>query len=98
MGENKEVAKITTSELTGYLNWLRNEYVPHSFGSAKERLSPNTVRNVWITLSAFFTWVSWEFMPCLAGRENWCRRWMRFSRDCMSSGENAIIVIRLLIR
>lgn len=61
MGKNKEVAKITTSELTGYLNWLRNEYVPHSFGSAKERLSPKTVRNVWVTLSSFFTWAAREF-------------------------------------
>ena len=53
MGEDKDVARITTSELTAYLNWLRNEYVPHSFGSPKERLSPKTVRNFWVTLSSF---------------------------------------------
>jgi integrase/recombinase XerD len=46
MGEDKDVARITTSELTAYLNWLRNEYVPHSFGSAnKEHLSPKMVLN-----------------------------------------------------
>jgi integrase/recombinase XerD len=61
MGEDKDVARITTSELTAYLNWLRNEYVPHSFGSPKERLSPKTVRNFWVTLSSFFTWAAKEF-------------------------------------
>jgi integrase/recombinase XerD len=61
MGEDKNVVKISASELMEYLNWLRTEYVPHSFGTPKERLSPKTLRNFWITLSAFFTWVSREF-------------------------------------
>ncbi len=58
---DKEVATITVGELTKYLSWLRNEYVPHSFGGGKDRLSPKTLRNFWITLSAFFTWASKEF-------------------------------------
>ena len=62
--DDKDVAKITSGELTKYLAWLRNEYVPHSFGEGKDRLSPKTVRNFWVTLSAFFTWASREFkMP-----------------------------------
>jgi len=60
MGD-KDVAKITSSELTGYFSWLHNEYVPHSFGRAKERLAPKTLRNFWVTLSAFFTWAAREF-------------------------------------
>ena len=49
MGEDKDVARITTSELTAYLNWLRNDYVPHSFGSPKERLSAlqNVLKSVY---------------------------------------------------
>jgi integrase/recombinase XerD len=58
---DKDVVRITASELMQYLNWLRTEYVPHSFGTPKERLSPKTLRNFWITLSAFFTWASREF-------------------------------------
>jgi integrase/recombinase XerD len=60
MGD-KEVAKITSSELTGYFNWLHKEYVPHSFGRVKEHLAPKTLRNFWVSLSAFFTWASREF-------------------------------------
>ncbi len=55
------VAKIKSGELTQYLHWLQAEYVPHSFGEKKERLSPKTVRNFWVTLSAFFTWATREF-------------------------------------
>ncbi|MDX9991197.1 MAG: phage integrase N-terminal SAM-like domain-containing protein [Anaerolineales bacterium] len=58
---DKDVATITVAELTQYFSWLRNEYVPHSFGGGKDRLSPKTLRNFWITLSAFFTWASKEF-------------------------------------
>jgi len=61
IGEDKNVAHIKTNELTNYLNWLRNEYVPHSFGVPKERLSPKTLRNFWVTLSSFFTWAAKEF-------------------------------------
>ncbi|MCG2786890.1 MAG: tyrosine-type recombinase/integrase [Anaerolineae bacterium] len=58
---DKDVATITVAELTQYFSWLRNEYVPHSFGGGKDRLSPKTLRNFWITLSAFFTWACREF-------------------------------------
>jgi integrase/recombinase XerD len=61
MGEDQDVARVTTGELTKYLNWLRNEYVPHRFGSSKERLSSKTVRNFWVTLSSFFAWAAKEF-------------------------------------
>ena len=61
---DKNVAKITTGELIKYFSWLRTEYVPHSFGGGKDRLSPKTIRNFWVTLSSFFTWASKEFkMP-----------------------------------
>ena len=43
---DKEVVTITVGELTKYLSWLLNEYVPHSFGGGKDRLSPKTLRNL----------------------------------------------------
>lgn len=55
------VHKITSREIIAYLDWLRNEYVPQRFGNETEPLSQKTLRNIWVTLSAFFTWAPREF-------------------------------------
>jgi integrase/recombinase XerD len=56
------VAKIRAVDIRGYLAWLANDYRPTRFGKqSREPLSPKTVHNVWISLSAFFTWASNEF-------------------------------------
>jgi integrase/recombinase XerD len=56
------VAKIRTTDIRAYLAWLANDYRPTRFGKlSREPLSPKTVHNVWISLSAFFTWASDEF-------------------------------------
>ena len=55
------IHRITSRDITAYLNWLRTEYVPHRFGNGQEPLSPKTIRNIWVTLSAFFTWATQEF-------------------------------------
>jgi integrase/recombinase XerD len=60
-----EVARITHLELREYLNYMLNEYQPHRLtGNNDIPLSPKTVRNIWVVLSAFFRWISEEFdMP-----------------------------------
>jgi integrase/recombinase XerD len=57
-----EIARITHLELRQYLNYMLNEYRPRRLtGDNDIPLSPKTVRNIWVTLSALFRWVSEEF-------------------------------------
>lgn len=60
MGDCK-VISVTSQEVSGYLSWLRTEYIPERLNGKTHPLSPKSVRNVWITLSSFFTWASHEF-------------------------------------
>lgn len=55
------VSKVTTADLRGYLVWLRTEYKPRRITGREGPLSPKTIRNVWVSLSAFFNWASVEF-------------------------------------
>lgn len=52
---------INALSLTQYLNWLRSEYTPQRLSGKTHPLSPKTLRNVWITLSSFYSWASQEF-------------------------------------
>jgi integrase/recombinase XerD len=58
---DKEVAKVTTEDLRAFFVWLRMEYKPRRFNKNTAPLSPKTVRNIWVSLSAFFTWACVEF-------------------------------------
>jgi hypothetical protein len=50
-----DVVKMTHQQLRQYITYLLMEYVPRRFtGHNDVKLSPKTVRNVWIMLSAFF--------------------------------------------
>jgi integrase/recombinase XerD len=61
MGE-RLVGQITVLELRQYLVYMLTEYQPRRLtGNNEKKLSPKTVRNVWVTLSAFFHWASDEF-------------------------------------
>lgn len=55
------VHKVTTTDLRAFLAWLRTDYRPQRFGGGTQPLAGKTLRNFWITLSAFFTWASAEF-------------------------------------
>jgi len=55
-----EVGDIDAQKIIKYINWLRNEYVPHRYGGKTHPLSPKTIRNFWVTLSAFFKWAHVE--------------------------------------
>lgn len=57
-----DLSQVTTQELREYLNHMRNEYTPRRInGNNEQKLSSKTLRNIWISLSAFFTWASQEF-------------------------------------
>jgi integrase/recombinase XerD len=58
---DKDVAKIDAPELRAFLNYLRTDYKPRRFSAELTTLSPKTIRNFWVTLSAFFTWLCNEF-------------------------------------
>ena len=56
------VADVTTDQLRAYLSFLRTEYVPRRiYGQNDRPLSTKTIRNIWVSLSAFFTWATKEF-------------------------------------
>lgn len=55
------IHKVTTPDLRSYLAWLHTEYKPRRFNGNTEPLSGKTIRNVWVTLSALFSWASAEF-------------------------------------
>jgi len=56
------VSKVTTQQLRAYITYLLTDYTPRRItGNNEVRLSPKTVRNVWITLCAFFRWAAEEF-------------------------------------
>jgi integrase/recombinase XerD len=46
--------------VVAYLSWLRNEYTPRRYNGKTHPLSPKTLRNVWVTLSSFYSWASLE--------------------------------------
>ena len=58
---DKPVNWIKTADVQEYFVWLRTEYEPRRFGGDRRALSAKTVRNFYISLSAFFTWASREF-------------------------------------
>jgi integrase/recombinase XerD len=55
------ITKIKSQNITCYLNWLRNDYVPQRITGKTHPLSPKTIRNIFICLSSFFSWASIEF-------------------------------------
>ena len=56
-----EIDEVTAQDLRAYLAWLRTDYKPRRLTGGDQPLSPKSVRNVWVTLSSFFTWASTEF-------------------------------------
>lgn len=56
-----DVATVTTESLRAYLAYLRTDYKPRRFSRKPQPLAPKTLRNIYITLSSFFTWLAREF-------------------------------------
>jgi integrase/recombinase XerD len=52
---------VTTQNLRAYLAYLRTECIPTRLTGKTQPLSPKTIRNIYITLSSFFTWLKEEF-------------------------------------
>jgi len=55
-----EVSHLKSADIRGYLAWLRTDYQPTRFTGSTAPLTPKTIRNFWVSLSAFFSWVSRE--------------------------------------
>ena len=58
---DQDVAKIISSDLTNYLAWMRTEYKPKRWNGNENPLSAKSLRNVYIALRAFYTWLNKEF-------------------------------------
>ena len=54
--------KLTTDKIRAYLAYMRTDYKPRRImGDNSLPLSPKTLRNIYVSLSAFFTWAQGEF-------------------------------------
>lgn len=58
---DQDIHKITPQQIRAHLVWLRTDYKPRRLTGGDQPLSSKTLRNIWITLAAFFTWLSKEF-------------------------------------
>ena len=58
---DQDVAKVTASDLTNYIAWMRTEYKPRRWNGNKDPLSAKSLRNVYIALRSFYTWLHKEF-------------------------------------
>jgi len=56
-----EISQVTTQNIRAFLAWLRTDYRPRRVTGNVQPLSPKTIRNVWVTLSSFFSWACTEF-------------------------------------
>lgn len=52
---DKDVTQVTTQNLRDYLTYLRTDYTPRRItGNNDRKLTTKTIRNIWVSLSAFF--------------------------------------------
>lgn len=58
---NVPLDRIKTQNLREFFAWLRTDYQPRRFSGIHQPLAPKSIRNVWVTLCAFFTWACTEF-------------------------------------
>jgi len=56
-----KVSRLTTANVRAYLAYMFTEFVPRRIAGGTQPLKPKSIRNIWITLSSFFTWASTEF-------------------------------------
>ena len=58
---DQDVAKIKPSDLSNYLAWMRTEYKPRRWNGNTDPLSAKSLRNIYIALRAFYSWLNKEF-------------------------------------
>jgi len=59
LGDQK-IGSISAQDIISYISWLRIEYTPHRYNGKTHPLSPKSLRNVWVTLSSFYSWAAQE--------------------------------------
>jgi len=55
-----DVSTVQPNDLRDHLAWMRTEYKPRRFSGSEQPLAPKTVRNIWVSLAAFYHWASVE--------------------------------------
>jgi integrase/recombinase XerD len=58
---DQDVAKITTTDLIDYFAWMRTDYKPKRWNGNADPLSAKSLKNVYIAMRAFYSWLSKEF-------------------------------------
>ncbi len=74
---DKDVTLVNAQEIRAFLIYLWTDYKPLRFSSDLLALSPKTIRNYGVSLSALFSWLSREFdlpSPMSMARPTPCSR------------------------
>lgn len=58
---DQDVVKIKTSDLVAYFAWMRTEYKPKRWNGNTDPLAAKSLRNIYITLRAYYSWLNKEF-------------------------------------
>jgi integrase/recombinase XerD len=58
---DRAMAKVTTQQIREFLVYLKTTYKPRRLGGDDRPLASKTIRNYWVSLSAFFHWASEKF-------------------------------------
>jgi integrase/recombinase XerD len=56
-----DIGRLESKHVRDFLVWLRTDYKPRRFTGNTQPLAPKTIHNIYISLSAFFTWATTEF-------------------------------------
>lgn len=59
--KDPEVSKITPNDITSYMAWLREDYVPHRSNGDTSPLSGSGLQNDWKAIRSFYNWATEEF-------------------------------------
>ena len=57
---DQKIGSISAQDIISCISWLRIEYTPHRYNGKTHPLSPKSLRNVWVTLSSFYSWAAQE--------------------------------------
>lgn len=57
-----DIDRVTFQQLRDYLTYMRTEYIPRRItGGNDQKLSSKSIRNIYVSLCAFFHWLADEF-------------------------------------
>jgi integrase/recombinase XerD len=56
IADDRDVTAVTTFDIVSFFDYMKNEYKPVRLSGDDSNLSSQSIRNLWIALSSFYTW------------------------------------------